>query len=54
MSETQGKRIPDSEDNVPVNQGDYGKVGGVWWAKVPAPGFPAASLADHEVVEHAD
>jgi hypothetical protein len=38
-----------------LEQGDYGKdMDGLWWARVPAPGFSTASLGDHSVIEHED
>jgi len=35
--------------------GEYGKDdSGVWWARVPALGYPTGMLTDHQVTEHDD
>ena len=52
---TQGKRIDMPDGWLPVNPGEYGKdKDGLWWAKVPKPGFPTANLGNHEITEHED
>lgn len=51
----QGKRVELEGNKLPSGLGEYGKDSqGVWWAKVPVPGFSTAALSDHEVVEHED
>lgn len=53
---TQGKRVELTDDELPVNQGEYGKMplDGNWYCRVPAPGFGAGNLSKHQVEEHED
>jgi hypothetical protein len=47
-----GRRLEDGR--YPEQPGDYSRVDGEWWAKVPATGCSSGSLRDHEVEEHED
>lgn len=46
-----GKRV---DGSMPSRLGEYSKINGVWWIKVPAPGFSSARIENHEVAEHED
>lgn len=52
----EGKRVfLNEEGHLILGVGDYGKdADGVWWARVPAPGFSMATLTLHEIIEHDD
>lgn len=56
MTDTIGKRVyPDETLMILEEPGMYGlDRQNIWWARVPAPGFPMAALSDHLVVENAD
>ena len=51
-----GKRVYLADDELPVNQGEYGRspIDEKWYARVPAEGFGVGSLAKHDVIEHED
>lgn len=51
----QGKRHDLPDNIIALEQGEFGKDrDSKWWARVPAPGFSAAALGDHDVTEHED
>jgi len=50
-----GKRHDLTDGDGVLEQGEYGKTqSGIWFARVPAPGFGMGSLSAHDVTEHAD
>jgi len=51
----QGERQDLTEDYIVMEMGEYGKdKDGVWFMRVPEPGFGMGSLRNHEVTEHED
>ena len=51
----QGKRHDLTDDSIILKMGEYGKdPDGVWFMRVPEPGFGMGSLRNHEVTEHED
>ncbi len=50
-----GKRHDLAEDEYALEQGEYGKSPeGLWYCRVPAPGFSVGGLGKHQVTEHED